>query len=89
MRKVAAEKKKRVLSKRKKGVSAEAEYLTKRVLVTAVSRGFRTAAAATMEVQGYNVIAEDGWVVKVYADGRKERIKKIASVKRPDQIELL
>lgn len=52
-------------------------YLTKRILVSAASIGFMRAAARTMSVMGQNVVARDGWVVRVYADGRTERISKI------------
>lgn len=68
--------------------ATEGAYLTKRVLVRAVSKGFKVAAERAMSMQGFNVIAENGWVVKVYADGRKEQIKKIAQVKRPRHIAL-
>ncbi len=67
---------------------AKKVYLTKRVLLSAVNKGFSAAAAETMEIQGYNVIAEGDWVIKVYADGTKERIKKIAPVARPANITL-
>ena len=36
--------------------------------------GIRKAAEETMKVMGYTVIAENGWVVKKYADGHIERI---------------
>jgi len=35
------------------------------------------AADETMEIMGYNVIALDGWVVKIFPDGTIEKIKKI------------
>ena len=69
-------------------MGAKTAYLTKQILLSAVSKGIKAAASATMELQGYNVVAEDGWVVKVYADGTKEKIKKIATVKRPAHITL-
>ena len=64
------------------------QYLTKRILVKAVKQGFKTAAEETMKAQGFNVVAEDGWVIKVYADGRKEYIKEIEKVQRPPVIVL-
>ena len=62
------------------------KYLTKRVLLSAVRRAFKAAAAETMAIQGYNVIADDGWVVKIYADGTKEKMTKMEHVPRPEII---
>jgi hypothetical protein len=50
--------------------------LTPSQLNEIVSKAFKEASEETMRVMGYNTIAEDGWVVKVYADGRKEKIKQ-------------
>ena len=63
-------------------------YLSKRVLVSVVQRGLSTAAAAAMQNQGFNVIAENGMVVKVFANGDREIVKKIVPVKRPSRITL-
>jgi len=63
-------------------------YLTKRILVSAVKKGIRKAAEETMSIQGYNVIAENGWVVRVYADGRREPIKELPAIVRPKHITL-
>ncbi len=52
-------------------------YLTKRLLVSAAKRGIRKAAVETMQIMGYIVIAQNGWVVKKYADGRVEQIEPI------------
>ena len=52
-------------------------YLTKRRLVSAAKSGIRKAAAETMDIMGYVVIAEDGWLVKRYADGRTERLSPL------------
>ncbi len=41
------------------------------------TKAFSEAAIQTMEVMGYNVVAKDGFVVKVYKDGHIEKIKKI------------
>ena len=53
-------------------------YLTKRATARAAKRGFIEAAKETIEVMGFNVIAKNGWVVKVDKDGNIiERISKI------------
>ncbi len=55
-------------------------YLTKRRVASAARNGMRKAAAETMKIMGYTVIAENGWVVKKYADGRTEKISQIETV---------
>ncbi len=55
-------------------------YLTKRRLASAARTGIRKAAAETMKVMGYTVIAENGWLIKKYADGRIEKISPIEKV---------
>ncbi len=61
-------------------------YLTKRILITAANSGIRKAAAETMSIMGYTVIADGKWIVKKYADGRKEKISKIVTAKKPSKI---
>jgi len=60
--------------------SSDKVYLTKRRLASAARNGIRKVAAETMQVMGYTVIAENGWVVKKYADGYTERISQIETV---------
>lgn len=55
----------------------ESAYLTTRILVTAATESVKNAAATTLEVMGYNVIAADGWVVKKFPDGSTEQISPI------------
>ncbi len=64
----------------------ELEDLTPEQLNAIVSNAFNKAAEETMAIMGYNLIADDGWVVKIYADGTKEKIKKLEVVPRPDKI---
>lgn len=61
-------------------------YLTKRALISATKKGMREAAKETISVMGYNVVSEDGWIVKKYPDGRIERIKQMEEVKRPAKL---
>ena len=49
------------------------------LLLSAASEAFSLAAAETMKIMGYNVVAENGWVVKIFANGTKEKIKKIGT----------
>jgi hypothetical protein len=66
----------------KKAVVANKTYLTKRRLASAARAGIRIAAAKTMKVMGYTVVAQDGWVVKKYPDGSVEKIKQLVSQKK-------
>lgn len=52
-------------------------------LEKAIKAGIKKAAEETMRVMGYNVIAKDGWVVKVFADGREEKMTKLPYIKKP------
>jgi hypothetical protein len=60
----------------KKG-NKKSPYLTKRILVTAAKSGVRRAAKETMEIMGYNIIAQDGWIVKKHANGVIERVSPL------------
>lgn len=41
------------------------------------------AASEAMKIMGYNVIALDGWIVKIFPDGRIEKIKEISKSDSP------
>lgn len=64
-------------------------YLTKRIIASAARKSFYEGARETIAVMGYNVIARDGWVVKVDASGNiLERISRIAHYKKQAQTRL-
>lgn len=52
-------------------------YLTKRILIRAAARAGKEAAENAMQVAGFNVVARDGKVLRVYADGREEHLKDL------------
>ncbi|HCL84043.1 MAG TPA: hypothetical protein DIC22_08705 [Chitinophagaceae bacterium] len=56
------------------------DVLTKSYLETAAQKSMSEAAKETIKIMGYNVIARDGWVVKVFPDKRVERISPIPQV---------
>lgn len=63
-----------------KGQHATADgyaYLTKRTLLSKAKAAGKKSAEMAMEVMGYIVVAEDGWVVRKNADGTTERLEKI------------
>jgi hypothetical protein len=68
---------KEAISPKRKSRKKTIEPLTKRTLVSAAKTAFKNASEETMEVMGYNVVAENGFVVKIFADGRKEIISAI------------
>ncbi|GGZ25683.1 hypothetical protein GCM10007049_17780 [Echinicola pacifica] len=53
------------------------EYISTRMVKRRSTKAFKDGAKKAMEINGYVVIAQDGWVVKKYKDGRIEQIKKI------------
>jgi hypothetical protein len=63
-------------------------YLTKRKLVSAARAGVRKAADETMKLMGYTIIADNGWIVKKYTDGRIEKISPIEPVNTNGSIAL-
>jgi len=61
-------------------------YLTKRILVAASKKEGVKAANEAMNIMGYIVTSEKGWVVKKYADGTVEKVKEIASTENLELI---
>lgn len=47
------------------------------LVLDSAAEAFSHASIETLEIMGYNVVAENGWVIKVFANGAKEKIKKI------------
>jgi phage-related protein len=72
----------------KKKASPRTSYLTKRRLASAARKGIRIAAAKTMQLMGYTVIVYRGWVVKKYADGKIEKMKRLDKKKATSKISL-
>jgi len=52
--------------------------MDKAALKAAIIAGTKVAAEQTLSAMGYNTIAEDGWVVRIYENGERKKIKKIA-----------
>lgn len=52
-------------------------YLTKRALVRATRKGTRSVASEAMNIKGYIIKAENGWVVKVHHTGQHERLSRL------------
>jgi ribosomal protein S12 len=75
-------------SSTKRTVGRNRNYLTKRRLASAARMGIRIAAANTMTVMGYTVVAHEGWVVKKHADGTIEKITPLATQEENANISL-
>jgi hypothetical protein len=63
-------------------------YFSKRALIRAVTKGTKNEEAEAMELLGYTVKEEDGWVIKQYENGEKEQISKIGVSISSEEIEL-
>ena len=61
-------------------------YLTTRLLKSHSEKAFKEAAIETMRIMGYNVIAQDGWVVKKFADGSIVRLHELEEVRDGGEI---
>jgi hypothetical protein len=83
---------KKTISKRsvatKRSSMPRPNNLTKGILVSAAKKGFAHAAAQTLKIMGYNTVVHKGWVVKKYADGRIEKIKKLSKTDSKEKLAL-
>jgi hypothetical protein len=52
-------------------------YLTKRLTIGKAQSAGKAAAQNAMDVMGYVVTVQDGWVVRAYRDGHVEQIEKL------------
>ena len=62
-------------------------YLRTRDLVRRSTKAIKEAAKETMDLMGYVVMAEDGWIIKKYKDGRIERIEEIVRYNIPLELD--
>lgn len=52
-------------------------YLTKRTLTRATGKATRKISSQAMNLKGYIIQAEDGWVVKIDKAGNREQLSRI------------
>jgi hypothetical protein len=69
-------------------MNAHEEYLTKRVVVRATTKGMKKASKETMDTMGYNVIALNGWIVKKHQNGTIEPIEEIKTADHSEPLSL-
>jgi hypothetical protein len=79
---MAKREKKSTLPMASRATGGRYSYLTKRITKSAARRGVQHAAAETLHLIGYNVIAQNGWVVKKYVSGKIVRIARIQPRKK-------
>jgi hypothetical protein len=63
-------------------------YLTKRALLRATGKATRSVSSRAMNLEGYVIQAENGWVVRIDNTGRRENISRIARVKTNQEVAL-
>ena len=61
-------------------------YLTKRILVSVAKKAIKEASERAMDIMGYVVKAEDGWVIREDRDGTKTKIAKIEKGKHSSEL---
>ncbi|MBS9525788.1 hypothetical protein KIH41_02530 [Litoribacter ruber] len=54
------------------------KYISSRLVQRKSAKAFKEGAKKAMEINGYVVIAHDGWVVKKYQDGTIVKLKQIS-----------
>jgi hypothetical protein len=69
----ARSKSKAALAREKRGYA----YLTTERLISEAQKAGKEAAAKSMEVMGYIMISQDGWVVKQFKDGTIEKVEEL------------
>lgn len=70
------------VKKEKIHIPTDGAYLTKRIIRTISKTSIKEAFDSSMAAMGYVIIAENGHLVKVKADGTKEVISEIKQKKR-------
>jgi hypothetical protein len=61
----------------KSGRKKKSNYVTKRIMKSAMGFAIKKASAETKQSMGYTIKAEDGWVIREELNGSQTRISKI------------
>ena len=61
----------------KKAAAKKKAYLTKRVLTRATGKATKGISTEAMRLKGYIIQVENGWVIKIGRDGKKEKISRL------------
>lgn len=70
-------------SPKKTAAKKKANYVTKRVMKSAIGKAIRKASASTKHSMGYVIKAENGWVIREELDGTKTKLSKIDKSNQP------
>jgi len=63
-------------------------YLSKRALQRATGKATRKISSQAMNLKGYIIQAENGWVVKIDKTGKREQLSRINGVNHHRQVAL-
>lgn len=64
-------------SRVKKSDGKKSNYVTKRIIKSAIGSSIKKASAETKQSMGYVIKAENGWVIREELNGTQRRISKI------------
>ncbi|MEX0883173.1 MAG: hypothetical protein WDZ72_06835 [Cyclobacteriaceae bacterium] len=53
------------------------KYISTQLVERKSSKAFKDAAKKAMEINGYVVISENGWIVEKHSDGKIVKLKEI------------
>lgn len=67
----------------KKTRAKKSNYVTKRIMKSAMGSAIKKASAETKQSMGYIIKAENGWVIREELNGSKQRISKIEKAHQP------
>ncbi len=68
---------------RKTATKKKANYVTKRVMKSAIGKAIRIASVSTKDSMGYVIKAENGWVIREELDGTKTKLSRIDKSNQP------
>jgi len=71
--------KSRIIAQKKDKYQADNgdRYMDKRTVVRRARAAGKVAASNAMKTMGYVVVARNGWVIRIFADGREEKIAPV------------
>jgi hypothetical protein len=69
-------------------VNRKRAYLTKRALLRATGKATHSVSLQAMNLKGYVIQAENGWIVRIDKAGQKENISRIATANQHGQVVL-
>lgn len=78
----------KTLKSKKRNSKRDSVNLTTEVLKRAVKSGSLNLEKDAMDLMGYTVIEENGWVIRKYRNGKTTKVSKLVKSKRPKKLVL-